>query len=128
MSRPQKHVYTERVVLDEYNCVRNICPHLFKGIGCVLPYYINMVIYLLLSGIFKIKFNFFIDVDCHYMCIGTWRNGYSVALCRCRCMSMKRSTLWDRAGNVYDKCNAPKWLHDCMPSVELRWHTNKQIQ
>ena len=26
------------------------------------------------------------------------------------------------------KFNAPKWLQDCMLSVELRWHTNKQIQ
>ena len=34
----------------------------------------------------------------------------------------------DRPNNVYDKFNAPKWLQDCMLSVELRWHTNEQVQ
>ena len=29
---------------------------------------------------------------------------------------------------VYDKFNAPKWLPDCMISVELKWHTNEQVQ
>ena len=24
--------------------------------------------------------------------------------------------------------NAPKWLQDCMHSVELKWHTNKHVQ
>ena len=24
--------------------------------------------------------------------------------------------------------NAPKWLQDCMLSVELKWHTNEQVQ
>ena len=29
---------------------------------------------------------------------------------------------------MYETFNAPKWLHDCMLSVELRWHTNEQAQ
>ena len=24
--------------------------------------------------------------------------------------------------------NATKWLQDCMHSVELKWHTNEQVQ
>ena len=38
------------------------------------------------------------------------------------------STWYDRGGNVYAKFNAPKWLHDCMLSVELKWQTKKQVQ
>ena len=41
---------------------------------------------------------------------------------------VKMSTCWDRDGNVYDKFNAPKWLQNCTLSVELRWHTNEQVQ
>ena len=26
---------------------------------------------------------------------------------------------------MYDKANAPKWLQDCMLSVELKWHKNR---
>ena len=29
---------------------------------------------------------------------------------------------------MYDKFNAPKRLQDCMLSVELKWHTNEQVQ
>ena len=28
----------------------------------------------------------------------------------------------------YIKFNAPKRLQDCMLSVELKWHTNEQVQ
>ena len=41
---------------------------------------------------------------------------------------MKRSTWWDRDGNVYYKFNAPKLLQDCMLSVELKWYTNELVQ
>ena len=40
---------------------------------------------------------------------------------------VKKSTWWDRDGNVYDISNAPKWLQDSMLSVELIWHTNEQV-
>ena len=39
---------------------------------------------------------------------------------------VKMSTWLDWGGNVYDKLNAQKRLQDCMLSVELKWHTNKQ--
>ena len=29
---------------------------------------------------------------------------------------------------MYDKFNAAKWLPGCMLSVELKWHTNEQVQ
>ena len=29
---------------------------------------------------------------------------------------------------MYDEFNAPKRLQDCMLSVELKWHTNEQVQ
>ena len=32
----------------------------------------------------------------------------------------------DRDDIVYDKLIAPKWLQDCIFSVELKWHTNEQ--
>ena len=41
---------------------------------------------------------------------------------------VKMSTWLDRDGNVYDKLNAPKWLQDCMLSVELKSHTKEQVQ
>ena len=36
-------------------------------------------------------------------------------------VSCVKSTLLDRDSNM---CDAPKWLQDCMLSVELKWHTN----
>ena len=36
--------------------------------------------------------------------------------------------VYDRDGNVYDTFNAPKRLQDCMLSVELKCHTNEQVQ
>ena len=41
---------------------------------------------------------------------------------------VKMSTWKDKDGNVYDKFNAPKLLHDCMLAVELKWHTHEQVQ
>ena len=31
-------------------------------------------------------------------------------------------------GSVYDQVNVPKWLQNCMLSVESKWHTNEQVQ
>ena len=33
---------------------------------------------------------------------------------------VKMCSWQDRDDNVYDKLNAPKWLHDCMITVELK--------
>ena len=41
---------------------------------------------------------------------------------------VKMSTWYDRDGNVYDKSYAPKRLHVCMLSVELKWHLNEQVE
>ena len=30
--------------------------------------------------------------------------------------------------NVYDKFIAPKWLQDCIISVELKWHKNELVK
>ena len=41
------------------------------------------------------------------------------------------STWWDGDVNVYDKHDkyiAPKWLQDCMLSVELKWHMDEQVE
>ena len=37
-------------------------------------------------------------------------------------------TWQDRDDNVYEKFNAPKWLQDCILSIELKWHTIEQVQ
>ena len=40
-----------------------------------------------------------------------------------------KCTWLDRDDNVYEEFNAPKWVQDCMLSVELKWHTiNEKVQ
>ena len=44
------------------------------------------------------------------------------------CFTLLRRIRSNRDGNVYVRFNAPEWLQDCMPSVELKWHMNEQVE
>ena len=49
-------------------------------------------------------------------------------LFRCCVLGKGNEYLVGQRWHVYDKFNARKWLQDCMLSVELKLHTNQQVQ